>query len=73
MLKLNTVMVAAQSAPILPVKVSDSPLLCLESSECGGLVAVGAGDGATSVLSLDTSMVTATKQDRNNASDMFER
>ena len=41
--------------------------------DSGRLVGVGAGDGSTSVLSLDPELVTATKAERGTALDMLER
>ena len=37
------------------------------------MICAGAGDGTTSVLKLDESLINNSKLDRNNASDMFER
>ena len=46
----------------------------LDQIDDGGcLVGVGAGDGTTSVVRLDQSLVVNTKLNRNNATDMFER
>ena len=39
----------------------------------GKMICAGAGDGTTSVLKLDESLINNSKLDRNNASDMFER
>ena len=39
----------------------------------GKMICAGAGDGTTSVLKLDESLLNNSKLDRNNASDMFER
>ena len=41
--------------------------------ESGRLVGVGAGDGSTSVLSLEPELVTASKAERATALDMLER
>ena len=49
-------------------------MLLLNQIEDGGrLVGVGAGDGCTTVVRLDESLIDNTKLNRNNASDMFER
>lgn len=41
--------------------------------DSGRLVGVGAGDGSTSILSLEPELVTATKAERGTALDMLER
>ena len=45
----------------------------MQVDEAGKLVSVGAGDGSTSILQLDENLMSNSKLDRNNASDMFER
>ena len=37
------------------------------------MISAGAGDGTTSIVKLDESLINNSKLDRNNASDMFER
>ena len=39
----------------------------------GKMISAGAGDGTTSIVKLDESLINNSKLDRNNASDMFER
>ena len=41
--------------------------------EAGKLVSVGSGDGSTSILQVDENLMSNSKLDRTNASDMFER
>ena len=65
--------VLAQSEPVTCLKVADYPLLSLRVEPSGRLVAVGAEDGTTSIVSLPANLVSSSKQHRNAGLDMLER
>ena len=48
-------------------------MIFLQIDGTGKMISAGAGDGTTSIVKLDESLINNSKLDRNNASDMFER
>ena len=62
-----------QSRPMLSVKIADYPLHCLTVEPSGSLLAVGAGEGSTSILQLPPAIVSCSRNHRTAGLDMLER
>ena len=65
--------VLGQRSPLLSLKMSDYPLHCLKVERTGRLLAVGAGEGSTSIVSIPPGLASCSKQHRNTGLDMLER
>ena len=58
---------------MLSVKIADYPLHCLAVEPNGRLLAVGAGEGSTSILQLPPGIVSCSRNHRAAGLDMLER